>query len=1152
MADNRRLITWSHIEASTGYRNSIKEYNNKIYSIGLHEFGVTKEGKIYNYNTNVNLFTDNQDGTITFNNSRVPLVLEQDMIDYPSIKWYLQTILFGWTKVQPFLENNTPNAAGRLPQDQYCKELGAIIDVYQNTRTLSTPTYSAEYVAKYSNKPLNITGIELDVEASMTADKVTQGSNVEYIRFLRKVKKEVLIPRGLKMRINAHGMWGDAVPYYYRFHDYKLFAESTIEPTYDANGVIIDEHNANSEAIIDEIQLMTYDYFWRGSSAGASTPIWWFDEVGAWCTECFDPKVNPRAKLTIDDLYFGAAAYGSRWGMFNQDVVKKGSVVTYRNLLDWQNGYYKHYIRTEERPEGWTNKDTGATMGTTRYVYGEQEFIPQSGVQDPESKNEIMYPHVYDMFTPKYAKVKTQNGGAGTAVVGTFNGKEYAATNFRIQIPNWTNVQAIARKPSSTSGSVKTVISAENFTAYGAIEDPQDPYFMHTVKTVDGVDQVFVGYKAYEAVYVPYYNYNEDGSLASAYCAKTQEAGKTDGRINYTLNIPTAGNYRLVALTSFSWYENAKLGGYVNGQQWNVGGDEIKEWYPFFVKGSHWWDCGSFDFAAGDNTLTVHGELCASDTPIYGFVVVESFDANISGGELTLSTNIKPYKKRGGNGLQDITDSKGKILGYVEPEEAAMPSMFALAAKMLRRDARPAILWDDEFRTYGDQVMISGHAATETDLLNEISYYHRAVRDHAKVVQRNSSTLQDLHTKTNGIEDYGCFDYVSKGYSQGIWTQKDDQYGETGVFFSTSESQASSAWGVSSGQIVLDKDWNANIQVEATMRVVNEGSGGAGIRFMADDRGSTGDGYVFRVNFLQTYTFTATVAGQTETVVATGVYELIHEYETYDAGTDTYTQHTEVIARRPIGNLKVGDKFTMKVSMYGGYAHCYVGDTKVFIEDASTLESLKKTKVFEKTSAVNTNNGEITLARTHGAAGIYAYNCDMYAYHLGISTTDRWETMEKFEVIVDGETREFGQIARKPEYEQYDEFGYLMYSGLDEMETREPVPEEPIEPDPDAPERMYEGAVSLDYEISVIDWEAWEGRKDITIKLRDAGVWFGELLIGDKSGMSVIWAGDAWSFLLAMNKAVDQFGAKGIGLWAMGQEDPKIFEMIPDVVPKYN
>jgi hypothetical protein len=294
------------------------------------------------------------------------------------------------------------------------------------------------------------------------------------------------------------------------------------------------------------------------------------------------------------------------------------------------------------------------------------------------------------------------------------------------------------------------------------------------------------------------------------------------------------------------------------------------------------------------------------------------------------------------------------------------------------------------------------------------------------------------------------------------------------------------------------------------------------------------------------------VDGQSETVVSTGVYELIYEYETYDSTTDTYTQHNEVIARRPIGNLKVGDQFIIKVVMHGGKAHCYVGSTKAFIEDASTLESLKKTKVFEKTSAVNTDNGEITLSRTNGAAGIYALNCDMYAYHLGISTTDRWETMEKFEVIVDGTTREFGQIARKPEYDIYDEFGYLVYSGLDEMETREPVPEVPIEPDPDAPERMYEGAVSLDYEISVIDWEAWEGRKDITIKLRDAGVWFGELLVGDKSGMSVIWAGDAWSFLLAMNKAVDQFGAKGIGLWAMGQEDPKIFEMIPDVVPKYN
>ena len=127
----------------------------------------------------------------------------------------------------------------------------------------------------------------------------------------------------------------------------------------------------------------------------------------------------------------------------------------------------------------------------------------------------------------------------------------------------------------------------------------------------------------------------------------------------------------------------------------------------------------------------------------------------------------------------------------------------------------------------------------------------------------------------------------------------------------------------------------------------------------------------------------------------------------------------------------------------------------------------------------------------------------------------------------------------KRQYE-YDEYGYLKYSGINEINTRD---EEQF-----FPEDAYE--VSLDYEITVVDTKAWEGAKDIKITLTDAGVWSGELLVGDKEGMSVMWAGDSWSFLDVMNIAVSEYGAKGVGLWVMGQEDPQLFELVPDVYAK--
>lgn len=212
--------------------------------------------------------------------------------------------------------------------------------------------------------------------------------------------------------------------------------------------------------------------------------------------------------------------------------------------------------------------------------------------------------------------------------------------------------------------------------------------------------------------------------------------------------------------------------------------------------------------------------------------------------------------------------------------------------------------------------------------------------------------------------------------------------------------------------------------------------------------------------------------------------------------------------------------------------------------------------------SVDIGNGKITLERTSGACGIYANNVKLYCNHLGIATLDRWEPMEKFEVTVDGTTKEFGQIKRTGY--SYDEFGYLIYSGLNEKVTRDNVfgvdwdwvRDDEGNPVTDSngnyirEEYNEQSGVSLDYEVTVLDWAAWQGAKEVKIKLRDAGVWFGEMLIGDKEGMSIIWAGDAWSFIEVMNMAVDDYGAKGIGLWAMGQEDPKVWELVPDVVPK--
>ena len=287
---------------------------------------------------------------------------ENHNISYPGIKFYLQTICFGWDKVKQLLDNAATNSEGRLPQDQYIYEMGKVFDLYATSRN--------------TGKPLHWEGIELDVEATLSGDNTILPYDDYYISFINKVKNQLCIPRGLKLRVNAFAQWGDLIPYYYRFHNYKKFATAT-----DANG----------NASIDELQLMTYDFAWSGSAPGASTPTFWFREVGDWAKQCFDKTINTSAKLTIDKVFFGSAGYGNRWGIATEG--QSGHAITFRNLLGWQNGLYKHFDQ----------------QGST-YVYHNQEYLTQNGYEDPVSKNQIMLQHVYDYGNAKYGTIGQTDG----------------------------------------------------------------------------------------------------------------------------------------------------------------------------------------------------------------------------------------------------------------------------------------------------------------------------------------------------------------------------------------------------------------------------------------------------------------------------------------------------------------------------------------------------------------------------------------------------------------------------------------------------------------------------------------------------------------------------------------------------------------------
>ncbi|GEK57132.1 hypothetical protein CHL76_02255 [Marinococcus halophilus] len=1084
--NDRRLMTWTWqgAEPDGSYRRSLNQYHDRIYSIGLHEFGIDSDGKIYDYRSEGYYFEADGD-SIVHTGQRCPSPIEQDLIDFPDMNWYLQFIIpFQWNTVKTVLANNTTNNEGRLPQDQLILELNEVVNVYNESS---------------DGVPLNIVGVEIDFEGSMTADPNASGYDQRYIQLLERIKNEVCIPNEKKLRINTYGMWGEQLPYYYRFHNYRLFAES---------------EDKNGNATIDEMQCMTYDFHWAGSAAGASTPIWWLTDVCEWIDEIVGR--NPNAKLRKENVYVGAAGYGHRWGMHDESVVQRGSTITYLQLLDWQNGRYKHYHRKQEDVDGDGNDETV-------FVYEPQDYLPFASEEDAESLNEIMYPHVYDLFEPKYAKILEQNNGSSTATKDEYNRLEYITTFSKQQIPTWTNIHEIANTPDNVTGKAFAVNPPDGVSEQSAYSerrkynknlDPETLDFGHSVKTVNGQNEVFVGYEFVHPIWTP----TSDGS--ACYQERVPE-----GVVEYKVNVPASGSYKIVAMTSFSWYDQMTLVGSVNSTSMVIGGENTEEWYPFVLKGSHWFDCGFFELNAGENTISVTGNGSTEQTPIFGFIVCDDFDQNFSGGEIDLPTNLQPLKAKSETDFEE--DSEGNVQ---PPKDAYFPDKLALAAKMLRRDARPVILWEDNFQSYYEDER--SYNDDPQPMLQNTTYYRSIERDY-----RVEGAGSNLDTDADG--EPVCFsDARNVGFTTGEWQIALDESNTVVVDYDSS----------ASAQLALSKKWTGNIQVESNIKILRGKM--AGIRFMAQEEGSVADGYALRVNLEKEYSFTNTNG---QTITGTGVTELVLEDMEYNEETGEWDYTETIVARQPVGNINLGDTVSFMARWIEDECQLSVNGLDVFIEDNETIEGENQTKVFVNNGDVDPTNGKVTLQRQSGSCGIYAWDSHIQSTLFAVSSLDRWETMEKFEVDIDGETREYGRIARSG-YD-FDHYGYLIYTGMDETETRDQAPSDggtANTGDDMGSQLSYEpDEVSLDYEITVDEWESWQGSKNVRVRLKDAGVWFGQALIGDRNGMSVLWVGDAESFLRTMNIAVNDYGLKGVGLWTMGYEDPRMFEMIPKVQPKY-
>jgi spore germination protein YaaH len=1024
MTNDKKLLTWSLRVTADDYRHDYEEYGNKITSIGLHEWDIDGSGKIAMYKKNPVKWnsTDDPDpvnapnwgyykttyvdtngvtqpGWIdattfdrykknsfgSYSETLFPNYIEPDMKRWDHIEYFMQFVIF------------TPDVVTKVLDSQ----------TVQDTLIANMKTVISRFRKDQNGVDLGYTGIEMDIEGSFSDSKwdSRSGDDDKYIAFLKRIKNEVIIDANpdFKLRINAHAMWNEGFPDYYRFHNYKLFAESK-----DKNG----------HQLFDEVQIMSYDFAWSGSAPGPSTPIYWLEEICVWVDTCFNPAKNPKAVCTLEDVWIGGAGYGRRWGIYSDD--NWGTSVTYRNLIDWQNGYYI------------TNRDSDTGE------MADQDFIPLNAFNDPVSDNQIMYPGIYDYLKAKHFETPLSMGQI-TARLSEYNGIQYTTAYSKNQHVTFTNVRGMTgrvgiNEPKDTNGVL----------AYGGkIKLGQTAEL-----DLDGTIYEFQGYRTVKRPYKP----------LNGVC---QLSDQPETILTYTVNVPSAGSYDLVAVVSFPFFGQSKLGGRVNGSSttFTIGGDGAPDYYPMMIKGVHVWDMGNFNLVAGDNTITIEGPLCEHGSIIYGFVACDSCTTEVIGGYLNGSPNIKQYKKRDGS-------------------PAKLPNQLVFTSEVLQQSPRPVIMWEDFLKQWlnddtvrGKKPDGSGTYYTESEKtvynagLQATTYYQ------VKTLSGDDGSGTTLQTQSDG--SVICVDPNGYGYSQGFWDVVLDADDNVVTQFKPGDARGG---GVTSGQLMLNyKFRTVNVSVQAQFNVKSGDK--VGIRFGS---AGVGDGYLFLLDY------------------KTQMISVIYETDGTIVASVSLGDHT----------VAYGDRITLEIKVNNGQGRFTIGDLNLFPQVTLSLPNMKQ-----------------------GSMGFYSNNAEVDLFMLSLRTTERWETLERFELMVEGQAPQpLGEIDR-PGITR-DQFGFLMYSGLNELNTRSP----------DAK------PISLDYIFKPVYFPTFTGKKTVTIKLVDAGLWYKNLYIGDAEGMSITYAGDSESFNKAMNIAVYDTGCKGIGLWVLGQGDPRIYETLPDVV----
>jgi len=197
--------------------------------------------------------------------------------------------------------------------------------------------------------------------------------------------------------------------------------------------------------------------------------------------------------------------------------------------------------------------------------------------------------------------------------------------------------------------------------------------------------------------------------------------------------------------------------------------------------------------------------------------------------------------------------------------------------------------------------------------------------------------------------------------------------------------------------------------------------------------------------------------------------------------------------------------YTLRVRSRGNELHCWVGTTRVF----------------NLTAALPVSGG--FGLRTSGAA------CECGLLDAGDPYV--FVPQEALDVALpDGQIQTLGRILRS-DVTWLEPWDYFRFEGLgEESATRQE-------------------SVSTDFDYLHTDsFAAFDSDRAVTFRLRDRGLWLTQLFLGDARGFSIAHYSDAEHFDMLANLAKHRWRLKGVGLWALGHQDPLVFRLRSGVV----